>query len=261
MSYIIFIGDVVGRPGRRAMRELLPKLRERYAPVLVVANGENASGGVGITPDGADELFFYGVDVITSGNHIWKKRFIGEYLASNPRLLRPDNYPPETAGSGVYLHETPRGRIAVINLQGRVFMTPLDCPFRACDRILDGLPPDVLVRMVDFHAEATSEKQALGWYLAGRASLVAGTHTHVQTADDRILMDHTGYISDVGMTGALQSVIGMKRDIAVSRFLTGISEPFQVAQKNIRLQGVVADVDMSTGKCKSMERLQIAIAE
>lgn len=259
MATILMLGDICGRPGRRAVRELLPELKKQYRPLLVIANGENGSGGIGITPEAADELIFYGVDVLTSGNHIWKKRTILKYLDENPRLLRPANYPAELPGSGLFLADTDEGRVAVMNLQGRVFMPPIDCPFRACDALLAGLPGDVKIKVVDFHGEASSEKQAMGWYLDGRVSVVAGTHTHVPTADERILPEGTGYITDMGMTGSTMSVIGMSREVAIKRLLTGVPEQFQVAKKDIELQGVVADIDPVTGKCKEIKRLKAAL--
>jgi len=259
VATLLVIGDVVGRLGRSVIRELMPQLREQYRPILVIANGENAKNGIGISPDAADELFLYGVDVITSGNHIWKKRAIFEYLDVNPALLRPANYPPETPGSGLYVAHTDQGDVAVINLQGRVFMSPIDCPFRVCDALLESLEREVKIRVIDFHAEATSEKQALGWYVNGRVSLVAGTHTHVQTADERILDRGTGYISDIGMTGTAASIIGMTREVALRRFLTGIPETFQVAKGERELQGIVADIDAETGECTSIRRLQVPV--
>jgi 2',3'-cyclic-nucleotide 2'-phosphodiesterase len=259
VATILMLGDICGRPGRRAVRELLPELKKQYQPLLVIANGENGSGGIGITPESADELLFYGVDVLTSGNHIWKKRAILPYLDENPRLLRPANYPPELPGSGLFLADTDEGRVAVINLQGRVFMPPIDCPFRACDALLSGVPEDVKIKVIDFHGEASSEKQAMGWYLDGRASVAAGTHTHVQTADERVLPKGTGYITDIGMTGSTLSVIGMNKDVAIKRLLTGVPEQFQVAKKDIELQGVVADIDSVTGKCKKIKRLRVAL--
>lgn len=259
MAAILVLGDICGRPGRRAVRELLPELKKEYKPLLVIANGENSSGGIGITPEAADELLFYGVDVLTSGNHIWKKRAILPYLDSNPRLLRPANYPPELPGAGLCLIESDEGPVAVINLQGRVFMPPIDCPFRSCDALLASLPAEVKMKIVDFHGEASSEKQCMGWHLDGKVSLVVGTHTHVQTADERILPEGAGYITDIGMTGATLSVIGMNKDVAIKRLLTGVPEQFQVAKKDIELQGVVAEIDPVTGKCNKISRLKTAL--
>ncbi|MEJ2069544.1 MAG: TIGR00282 family metallophosphoesterase, partial [Syntrophobacterales bacterium] len=211
---ILFLGDIVGSPGRRAVEEVLDRLVDRHFIDLVVGNGENASGGIGITPPVADQLLNMGIDLLTSGNHIWKHRDILPYLEETDRLLRPANYPPDTPGRGHTVLETAIGeKIAVINLEGRVFMNPLECPFRTADQILSQVPPEVKVILVDMHAEATSEKLAMGWYLDGRVSAVLGTHTHVQTADERLLPQGTAYITDVGMTGPINSVIGMKTEV------------------------------------------------
>jgi 2',3'-cyclic-nucleotide 2'-phosphodiesterase len=254
---ILFIGDIVGAPGRRAVAELLPRAVDRYRIDLVVANGENASGGIGITPQVADEFLSQGVDVLTSGNHIWKHKEILPYLEDTDRLLRPANYPPEAPGRGLAIVETAAGQsVAILNLEGRVFMNALECPFRTADRVLETLSPHVKVILVDMHAEATSEKQALGWYLDGRVSAVVGTHTHVQTADERILPGGTGYISDVGMTGPVDSVIGMKREIIMERFLTQRPQPFKVATQNMQLQGVVLNIDPQ-GPCREVIRVQL----
>ncbi len=256
---ILFIGDIVGSPGRRAVEELVPRLVDRFLVDLVVANGENAAGGIGITPQVAEELLNQGIDVLTSGNHIWKHKEILPYLKESDRLLRPANYPPDTPGVGHALVETAAGQqAAVINLEGRVFMSPLECPFRTVDRVLAELPAEVKTIVVDVHAEATSEKLALGWYLDGRVSAVVGTHTHVQTADERILPGGTGYITDVGMTGPLNSVIGMKKEIILERFLTQRPQPFKVASANIQLQGVLLDIE-ATGRCRAISRVQEAV--
>ena len=241
---ILFIGDIVGSPGRRAVEELLTRLVDQHLIDLVVANGENASGGIGITPQVADELLSYGIDLLTSGNHIWKHKEIKPYLQDTDRLLRPANYPPESPGRGYAIVETAAGeKAAVINLEGRVFMEPLDCPFRTVDAILKELPKEIKVILVDMHAEATSEKQALGWFLDGRVSAVLGTHTHVQTADGRVLPGGTGYLSDAGMTGPVDSVIGMRREIILERFWSQLPQPFKVATQNIQLQGVLLQID------------------
>jgi metallophosphoesterase (TIGR00282 family) len=257
MAIVVFIGDICGQPGRRAVREILPALKREYRPMLVVANGENAAGGMGITPEVADELLFSGVDILTSGNHIWKKKAILTYLDSSEQLLRPANYPPGAPGKGVRIFEDKQA--VVINVQGRVFMPPLDCPFRTCGDILDSLPREMSIRIVDFHAEATSEKQAMGWFLDGRVSLVVGTHTHVQTADERILPGGTGYITDAGMTGAQNSVIGMDKETALKRLVEGVPEQFMVAKKGIEFQGVVADIEPLTGRCNYLNRLKISL--
>jgi metallophosphoesterase (TIGR00282 family) len=258
---ILFIGDIVGAPGRRVVTELLPRAVDHYRIDLVVANGENASGGIGITPQVADFLLGQGIDLLTSGNHIWKHKEIRPYLEDTDRLLRPANYPPESPGRGHAIVETAAGeKVAVINLEGRVFMDPLDCPFRTADRILKELPPEVKVILVDIHAEATSEKQALGWFLDGRVSAVLGTHTHVQTADNRVLPGGTGYISDAGMTGPVDSVIGMRREIILERFWSQLPQPFKVASQNIQLQGVLLKID-DRGRCQEIRGLQVGIKE
>jgi metallophosphoesterase (TIGR00282 family) len=256
---ILFIGDVVGAPGRRALEELIPRMVDHHFIDLVVANGENAAGGLGITPLMADQLLGYGIDVLTSGNHIWKHKEIIPYLEATDRLIRPANYPPETPGRGYTIVETAAGEsVAVINLEGRVFMSPLECPFRIVDRVLEAIPQEVKVILVDMHAEATSEKQAMGWYLDGRVSAVVGTHTHVQTADERILPGGAGYISDAGMTGPVDSVIGMKREIILERFLSQLPQPFKVATQNIQLQGVILKID-SQGRCQEINRVRLPL--
>jgi len=256
---ILFIGDIVGAPGRRTVEELLPRAVDHYCIDLVVANGENASGGIGITPPVADQFLSQGVDVLTSGNHVWKHKEILPYLEDTDRLLRPANYPPDTPGRGLVTVETAAGEpVTVINLEGRVFMSALECPFRTVDRLLETLPPEVKVILVDMHAEATSEKQAMGWHLDGRVSAVVGTHTHVQTADERILPGGTGYISDAGMTGPVDSVIGMKREIILERFLTQRPQPFKVATHNLQLQGVVLKIDPQ-GRCREIIRVRLPI--
>ncbi len=256
---ILFIGDIVGAPGRRAVEELLPRAVDHHFIDLVVANGENASGGLGITPQVADHLLSLGIDILTSGNHIWKHKEILPYLDDTDRLLRPANYPPETPGRGHAVVETAAGvPVAIVNLEGRVFMNAIECPFRTADQVLDVLPPEVKIILVDMHAEATSEKQAMGWHLDGRVSAVVGTHTHVQTADERLLPGGTGYLSDAGMTGPLDSVIGMKREIILERFLSARPQPFKVASQNIQLQGVVLKID-AQGRCQELIRVQLPL--
>lgn len=253
---ILFLGDIVGSPGRRAVEQLLDRLIDRYFIDLVVGNGENASGGIGITPPIADQLLNMGIDLLTSGNHIWKHRDILPYLEETDRLLRPANYPPGTPGQGYTVLETALGeKAAVINLEGRVFMNPLECPFRTADHVLSMIPADIKVILVDIHAEATSEKLAMGWYLDGRVSAVLGTHTHVQTADERLLPQGTAYITDVGMTGPINSVIGMKTEVILERFLTQRPQSFKVASQNIQVQGVVLKFDRQ-GRCQEIIRLQ-----
>jgi 2',3'-cyclic-nucleotide 2'-phosphodiesterase len=254
--HLLFIGDIVGSPGRRAVEELLYRVVDRHLIDLVVANCENASGGIGITPAVADQLLGMGIDVLTSGNHIWKHKDILGYIEDTDRLVRPANYPPDTPGRGFTVIETAVGeKVAVINLEGRVFMNPIECPFRSVDAVLAQISPEVKIIMVDMHAEATSEKQAMGWHLDGRVSAVLGTHTHVQTADERLLPQGTAYITDVGMTGPINSVIGMKTEIILERFLTQRPQPFKVASQNIQLQGVVLKLN-SEGRCQEIIRVQ-----
>ena len=251
---ILFIGDIVGRPGRRAVLACLERMVAEEGSDLVIANCENSAAGFGTTPRIAEQLFEAGIDVLTSGNHIWDKKEILPYLDREPRLLRPANY-PEAPGSGLFVGLTDSAvRYAVINLQGRVYMPQTDCPFRCADQMLGALEPDVKVCFVDFHAEVTSEKTAFGNYLDGRVSAVAGTHTHVPTADERILPSGTGFITDVGMTGPLDSVIGMGVEASTRRFLTAMPARFEPATGLVRLNSVVIDVDEHDGKAVSIRR-------
>jgi 2',3'-cyclic-nucleotide 2'-phosphodiesterase len=255
---ILVIGDVNGRAGRRMVETHLPRLVLEHRVDLAVANVENAADGFGVTPDLAEQMLSAGLDCLTSGNHIWDKPEIAPYLEGKTRLLRPDNYPAGTPGRGVWTGETPGGvPVAVINLMGRVFMPPCDDPFRAADRILSGLAGSPRVVLVDMHAEATSEKQAMGAYLDGRVAAVVGTHTHVPTADERVLPKGTAFITDLGMTGPYESVIGIEKELALRRFLTGMPVRFAVAKKDARLCGAVIDVDETTGRARSIERIQI----
>jgi hypothetical protein len=246
---ILAIGDLVGRPGRRAISQLLPALRQQYNLDLVIANAENAAGGVGLTPDTAKELLDGGVDVLTSGNHIWAQKEIIPYLDGDMPILRPLNYPPGVPGKG-YLT---RGRVAVVNLMGRVFIGDFDCPFRAMDQLLARLEPKIII--VDFHAEATSEKVAMGRYLDGRVSAVLGTHTHVGTIDAQILPGGTAYVSDIGMSGPIDSVIGDDTEAVIQRFLTQIPHRLGVGKGKIALNAILVGVDDDTGKATSIERI------
>jgi metallophosphoesterase (TIGR00282 family) len=222
---------------------------------LTIANGENAAGGFGITPQLAEELFDYGVNILTTGNHVWDKREIYDYFAREPRLLRPANYAEELPGRGVTVMEARNGtKCAIINLQGRAQMPPIDCPFRKADKILAELPADVKVRFVDFHAELTSEKMAMGWYLDGRVSAMIGTHTHIPTADERILPGGTAYQTDVGMTGPYDSVIGSEKSLAIRRFLTGMPIRLDNAKSGAELHAVIVTVDPNTGKATAIRR-------
>ena len=251
---ILFIGDVIGRPGRRVLKKYLRPVVKKYSPSLIIANGENAAGGFGITDKVTQELLSE-IDVLTSGNHIWDKKETHDYLAQEPRLLRPANYPPKNPGKGTYVFETRgRGKIGILNLQGRVFMEPLDCPFRTADEELKSLRASTPVIVVDFHAEATSEKQAMGWYLDGKVSAVVGSHTHVPTADERILPQGTAYITDVGMVGGYNSVIGIRRDQSVKRFLTGRPQRFEPEKEGAFFSAVFVEVDPETGKALSICR-------
>jgi 2',3'-cyclic-nucleotide 2'-phosphodiesterase len=255
---ILFIGDIIGKPGRQALSRELDRLVDRHSVDLVIVNGENAAGGFGLTLETAKELFDMGVHCITSGNHIWDKKEQVPLVLADPRIIRPANYPDGVPGAGSALFSTPGGvKIAVLNLEGRVFMKYLDCPFRSADREIERLKKETPLIFVDFHAEATSEKAALGWYLDGRASAVIGTHTHVQTADERILTQGTAYLSDAGMTGSFDSVIGIGKDDAIRKFLTQLPVKFEVPKKDMRVNGVVIGVDETSGKALSIERISI----
>ncbi len=251
---ILFIGDIVGRPGRQAVLGSLERLVAEEKCDLVIANCENSAAGFGTTPKIASQLLEAGIDVLTSGNHIWDKKDILPYISEQPRLLRPANY-PQAPGFGLYVGLADSAvRYAVMNVQGRVQMPHIDCPFRCADEMLDELDRDVRIRFVDFHAEATSEKVAFGRYLDGRVSAVVGTHTHVPTADERILPGGTAYITDAGMTGPVDSVIGMGVKASVRRFLTGMPGRFQPASGTVRLNSVVIDVDVRTGRAVGVRR-------
>ena len=252
------VGDIFGEPGRAALGKLLPKLRREHAIDVAVVNIENAAGGFGVTPQIARAcLEGGGVDVLTSGNHIWDKKEIIEYITRENLLLRPANFPAGTPGSGYITVKAGPHRVAVLNLMGRVFMNPIDCPFRKADEIVETLRRETPVVLVDMHAEATSEVMALGWYLDGRVSAVVGPHRHVQTADERILPGGTAYITDVGMTGPVDSVIGVDKDIIIQRFLTQMPVRFEPAKGPAALRGVVIVVDPETGRATSIQRLDV----
>jgi metallophosphoesterase (TIGR00282 family) len=254
---LLFLGDIVGRPGRQAVRAVLPGLINSYSPTLIVANGENAAGGLGITDKVCRELLA-DIDVLTSGNHIWDKKEAIPHLRAEPRLLRPANYPKANPGRGTYLFENGQGlRIGILNLQGRVFMEPVDCPFLSADEHLENLRKETPVIFVDFHAEATSEKQAMGWHLDGRVSAVIGTHTHVQTADERILPQGTAFITDVGMVGGYNSVIGINKEQALQRFLSARPQRFEPAKGDLVFSGLYVKAESSTGKAVHVERISI----
>lgn len=254
---IVFFGDIVGKLGRDAVRLILPKLVAAHSPDLVIANGENAAGGLGIDPKTADEIFRCGVQFITTGNHIWQKKEVFPYLEKErARIIRPANFPPGSPGAGWSVVTTASGvTVGIANLIGRVFMPQLaDCPFRAVEELLSGPLAQAKVIIVDMHAEATSEKLAMGYLLDGRASLVVGTHTHVQTADNRVLPKGTAYISDLGMCGPLESVIGVRSELVIDRFKTSMPGKFDVASERPMVNGIIADIDESTGRARSIER-------
>lgn len=257
---VLFIGDIIGRPGRLAVRELLPRLVGQHSPDLVIANGENASGGFGITPETAEDLRKLHIDVITSGNHIWDKKDVYDYIRREGRLLRPANFPQGTPGNGWGVYECASGaRIGVVSLMGRVFMDCLECPFRTGAEIIRKIKEETPIVIVDIHAEATSEKMALAWHLDGLASAVLGTHTHVQTSDERVLAGGTAFITDAGMTGPMDSVIGVKKELVLERFLTRMPVRFDVATKGVELQGVVVTIGREDGKAKKIERIKMPL--
>jgi metallophosphoesterase (TIGR00282 family) len=251
---ILFVADVCGRPGRQAAAHLVKPLKEEFAADYVVANIENAAGGFGITPEMSRKMFSYGIDVQTSGNHIWDRVQVLEYLEETPRLLRPANYPSPAAGRGSFLGTVGLYQVGVINLMGRVFMANIDCPFRAADREIERLSAHTPIIFVDFHAEATSEKQALWHYLDGRVSALVGTHTHVQTADERISERGTAYVTDAGMSGPHDSIIGMEKAPSLGRFLTGTPKRFTTAIDDVKVQGALVRIDSETGKAQRIER-------
>ncbi len=259
---ILFIGDIVGRPGRELVRKGLPGLVEQHRADFVVANAENAAAGFGITKDIGAALLGWGVDVMTTGNHVWDKKEAIPYIASEPRLLRPANYPAGVPGRGSCVAHSGDGRaVAVINVMGRVFMPATDDPFTVVLREIEAVRQKARVILVDFHAEATSEKIAMGWHLDGKATLVVGTHTHVQTADERILPNGTGYLTDAGMTGPHDSIIGMEREATLRRFLTAMPSKFEPATGNPRLNGVLVEADEKTGRATGIARISYSEQE
>lgn len=261
---VLFVGDIVGRPGRMAVRHFVPLLRERYSLELCIGNSENSAGGAGITPDSADELLEAGLDLLTSGNHTFAKREIGPYLdRPDSRQIRPANYPPGAPGRGVAVLTARSGRrLGVLNLEGRVFMKPLECPFRTADKALEQFGKEgVRCVLVDMHCEATSEKNAMGHYLDGRVSAVLGSHTHIQTADERVLPGGTAYITDAGMCGPWDSVIGLRKETAIERFLTQRHAGFDLAQDDVHLQGAVVEIDDQTGRARRIARVQERMPE
>lgn len=257
---ILYIGDIVGKPGKLALETSLQKLRDQYDINLCIGNGENASGGFGITPEIADELFGLGIDVITSGNHIYDKKEIIPTLDRSSNILRPANYPTEAPGKGSCFIKANNGQmVGVLNLIGRVFMDTADCPFKKADTEVSKLKAKTPIIFVDMHAEVTSEKSAMGWYLDGRATAVIGSHTHVQTADERILPNGTAYLSDAGMTGPKNSVIGIKTENAISKFISKFPRRFETATGETQLRAAVVNLDPQSGKAKGIERIQLDV--
>ncbi|MBA7682441.1 2',3'-cyclic-nucleotide 2'-phosphodiesterase [subsurface metagenome] len=257
---ILMIGDIVGKPGRTVIEELLPPVKEKYKVDFVLANAENVAGRTGVTPNIAEELFSYGVDLITTGDHVWSKKEILEIIDEEERILRPANYPPDTPGQGSVVLKTSQGvLVGALNLMGRVFLSTLDCPFRVGMKEVEKLREKTPLIIVDIHAEATSEKIALGWYLDGQVSAVIGTHTHVQTADERILPEGTAYLTDVGMAGSCDSVLGIDKKPVIKRFLTQMPIPFEIARDDLQLSAVLVKVDPQSGKSESIKRLQIKL--
>jgi 2',3'-cyclic-nucleotide 2'-phosphodiesterase len=257
---VLFVGDVVGSPGRKIVHDRLADILSQRHVDLCIVNGENSASGFGITPRLAEELFAAGAEVITGGNHIWDRKEIMEFFPHEPRLLRPANFPCGAPGSGLYVGRAKNGvGYAVMNLQGRTFMPALDDPFRAAVELLAKIPPDVKVIVVDMHAEATSEKQAMGWYLDGKVSAVLGTHTHVPTADEHVLPGGTAYITDAGMTGPHDSIIGMNKEGALQRFLDAMPARFSVAENDVQMNTVLMDIDEATGHARSIERLNFRL--
>ncbi len=252
---VLFIGDIVGKPARSYLNQILPSLIEKEKFDWVIANGENAAGGSGLTEKVAKELFSSGIDILSSGDHIFKKKEVLSIL-ENMDILRPLNYGDLAKGRGFIIKEKGSKKIAVINLLGRVFMQPVDCPFKAVSKILEEVLKETKVVIVDIHAEATSEKLAMGYFLAQKVSAVVGTHTHIPTADERIIEDFTGYITDIGMTGPFDSILGRRKEDIIQRFLTNVPSRFYLADKDIRLQGVVLEIEEETGRCLSIKRVE-----
>jgi len=255
---ILFVGDVIGKPGRKALARLLPRLVDEHRADYVIVNVENAAGGFGVTADVLDELDELPIHCMTSGNHIWDKKEVGDLFQREPRLLRPANYPAGNPGRGVHVGETAAGiPVATVNLEGQVFLKNVDSPFTSADRLLGELAGKAKVVFVDFHAEATSEKQALGVYLDGRVSAVVGTHTHVPTADERVLPGGTAFLTDAGMTGPYEGIIGFRADKVLDRFLLQTPTTFEVAKRDVRLAAAVVDVDETTGRARGIQRLLV----
>jgi metallophosphoesterase (TIGR00282 family) len=259
---ILFVGDIFGKPGREIARRAIPLLIERESLDVIIANVENSAAGFGVTGDIADAILGYGVDVMTSGNHVWDKKEVLDYIPRQPKLLRPANFPAGTPGRGSYVGRTRSGEaIGVINIMGRIFMQPLDDPFAVVLKEIEAVRAKARVIIVDFHAEATSEKVAMGWHLDGRVTGVFGTHTHVQTADDRILPKGTAYLTDAGMTGPHDSIIGVVTEAALGRFVSGMPAKFEAASGPGRLNGVIVTADLATGRATAIQRLNLSSAD
>lgn len=254
--HVLFIGDIVGKPGRQAVGQLLKPLMEEYRIEVAIANGENAAGGNGITPEVAQELFDMGIDFLTMGNHVWDQRSILPFIEREQRLIRPANYPAGTPGRGYGFVRFTGSKIGILNLSGRVFMAPLEDPFSQAIRWINVIRAETPIIIVDFHAEATSEKMALGWFLDGKVTAVLGTHTHIQTADARLLENGTAYITDVGMTGPRDSVLGVKKEVIINRFLTQMPAKFELAAGRLQINAVILDIDQSSGKARSIQAIQ-----
>ncbi|MFD0959556.1 TIGR00282 family metallophosphoesterase [Paenibacillus chungangensis] len=254
---VLFIGDIVGNAGRDAVKRVLPSLREKYNPHIIIANGENAAAGRGITRKIASEFFEWGIHGITMGNHTWDNRDLFEWIDDEPRLVRPANFAPEAPGQGMAMIKAGGKQLAIINLQGRAFLPPNDCPFRKADELVEQAREKTKAILVDFHAEATSEKIAMGWYLDGRASFVVGTHTHVQTNDDTILPGGTAYLTDSGMVGSKEGVLGMQRDSVLYKFKTGLPARFVVDEGKWHLHGAFVQIDEATGKAERLEKIRM----
>jgi metallophosphoesterase (TIGR00282 family) len=253
---VLCIGDIFGEPGRKALAHFLPRLRAELEVDLVVANVENAAAGFGVTPSLARGFLGGGIDVMTSGNHIWDRKEIIEYIVKENLLLRPANYPAGTPGVGSVVVKAGAHRVGVLNLQGRVFMSPIDCPFATADAEVARLRAETSIIVVDMHGEATSEKQAIGWYLDGRVSAVVGSHSHVQTADERLLPGGTAFLTDLGITGPFDSVIGVDKELAIQRFRTGMPNRFEPATGRVRVQGALVRIDPESGRAIGIERVQ-----
>ncbi len=258
---IMMIGDICGRPGRYAAAHCIPLLKQEYNVDLIIANGENSAGGVGITSSVLEELLKMNIDMITTGNHVWDKKDIFNFIDQDHPLIRPANYPPGTPGKGYHILQIKNRKIGIINLAGRTFMPPMDCPFRVADQILSEIKDICDIIIIDFHAEATSEKLALAWYLDGKVSCIAGTHTHIQTADERILPQGTAYISDLGMVGSWNSILGMDKEPVIKKFLTGLPAKFNVAADHDAIFcAIILQIDMDSNKVNHIIRIQKHVA-